>query len=177
MKTRYDFSNKYILRWKHPSFLNSNTLKKKIQNPELILTFNLTNVKAKEYLNLLEGLFFLEAMTGQRGCIKKVVRPKNMSKSGTDYIVQTHLRAQRASMFLDFFYQFVLLDIFKDESVDMHLNVLKSGNCIFLLKDLSFVPGLHEEGLFWKKILKIDIIFKNKNNVETINILNHLGFN
>lgn len=67
--------------------------------------------------------------------------------------------------------------ILKDESITFLINTTKFGNCSFILKDLSYLPGLTEEGLYWKVPLKVDLLFNNNNSKNIKIILEQLGFN
>ena len=66
--------------------------------------------------------------------------------------------------------------ILKDESIAFSINITKFGNCSFILKNLFYLPGLNEEGLYWKMPLKVDLLFNNHSNKNIKLILEQLGF-
>jgi ribosomal protein L5 len=177
MQTRYNFHTKYILQWKNININNSIRLLKNLQKPSIVLTFNLKNLKSKDYLILVESIYFLEVICGQRPYIKKLQNKKQIGKSGTDFKIQVNLHKFYAQNWLDLLKEFVLNIILKDESIKFSLNVTDFGNCSFILKDLSFIPGLSEEGLYWKIPLKVDILFNTKKKENVKLILEQLGFN
>lgn len=179
MQVRYNYNVKYILQWKNITInkVKFNFLLKKLESPIIKLTFNLKNLKSKEYLNLIEALYFLEVISGQRPYISKLKKKKKIGKSGFDFKVQLNLSKFYAHNWLDLLKEFVLNIILKDESILFKINITKFGNCFFILKDLSYLPGLNEEGLYWKIPLKVDFLFNNNNNKNIKLFLEQVGFN
>lgn len=179
MQNRYNYNIKYVLQWKNITInkIKFNFLLKKLENPLIKLTFNFKNLKSKEYLNLIEAIYFLEVISGQRPFISKLEKKKKIGKTGFDFKIQTTLSKFYANNWLDLLKEFVLNIILKDESITFLINTTKFGNCSFILKDLSYLPGLTEEGLYWKVPLKVDLLFNNNNSKNIKIILEQLGFN
>lgn len=177
MMNRYNFYNKYVVLWKSSIVKNFNyTLLLHLKKPNIVLTFTLNNVKNKDYLLLLNALYFLESVTGQRGFVSKIKNTKNFIKNSNIYKIQVNLTKYNTFFLLEIFKEFILPEIEKNEAIKFQYNITKQGNYSFVFNDLTIFPGLEEECLNWKSVLKVDFILNNRNKQQSFQYLEYLGF-
>ena len=172
---RYKYNYKYINQWKILHFSNSVLLKKNLKNPLVILTFNFFDLRTKDFLTLIEAIFFIETITGQRPYLSKISINKKHFKSKINFKVQVHLRKIYASNWINLFKEFILTSIDENEALKVPFKVTNLGNFSFFLKDLSFFPGLEEESLYWNKSIKFDFILNSKNKYLSNFIIDQFG--